>query len=1431
MKNNCSRIKTCFGRTALLALPVFCLLMSAQLTQAAVNLTTGNFTGVIVPQYCGDNGPSGAATARLPYFFRATVSGLTASTSYRYYVQMALASDVGTAQSGAGNSMYISTDGSTFTYTTNPSLSSSGNYGTFTTDASGNYTGWFCTVPTGSTRWNPGTVYPAITISGGGSSSTVTYRFALDTSVTAMELGAGSGNSTAIYGNSSGTAKDFVLLYDNKAGTGRPLACADIEDDSTTIPNVAAFYSTSVNAVNGAWGTIIPNTLANGVLRIEQRNNANTIIGFNTDNDGTWPSGAATVNPATGTTAIAIAATDDTLNGPEPTTDSTSLGFNSVTSSQMGVSWTSGNGINRIVIAKAASAPTAIPQDGTAYTGNASYGSGSSLSDGSFVVYNGSGNSFTLTGLSPSTTYYLEIFEYDGSGSTVNYLTSGTPASGNQATSASSFSALSDIIRDATFSTPTSVLYNNYQTASGLTTGNSLEVARFTLRDGGASSPDSDSAGTKLTAIGFSLANFSNLRTVALFDSSSNKLGEVTAAATVSFTGLSLTVADNSTTNFFLTATFNSSVTDHAQYQFTVTSASADPSGSTFAAPDAGGASSDTAGSANTIVVTATKLAFSPAPPSSITVGGNFAITVQAQDANGNVDLDSTASVAISKLTGTGTVSGGSAQNLVSGTLTFYMNYNTLDTFSLQAAVTDASGLTSVSSGSITTQNVIVWSTGGGSSWVSTNNWTGNVVPSALNDAQFGVNPTGSATVGINLGGAVNNGLSNEIVGAVEVTTNRTSTLRIDNSSTTTNGTLTVNGTIVNGVTNVIIRNASTKSLTISDGSTEAMNLALGNTTENIIQLDGSGAIGISNIIMSAVGASGPTPLTIAGSGSGEVDITGTANTWVGNIKVTGGEVRFTADASLGDSGNTVTVDGGRFGIASGTTVDLSDRLIYLGATAGTSISAPGSAGVLTYNGVLANKPSSTGILVKQGAGTLSLGGLNTYSGGTFVNNGTVQLTTADNRLPTGTTVYLGQADNNNLGTLDLNGFNQTIAGLNSTTLTNSGSLSGKNTVTSSSASCTLTISGSTTNAFGNGMTNNSGVITGPINLVKSGSGTQILGDTNIYTGTTWIQNGTLLVNGVISASPLNISGGTLGGSGTIGGEVTNAAGGTLAPGVWTNTAGTLLTMGGDLTLLSGSTNIMKLSLDNSTNDMLVSGGTITYGGVLTVVTNGADVSKIFTNGQKFTLFITNGTSGGYTGSFTSSNLPPLSSGLAWSNSLAADGTIEVVSNAVVSPPAPVAGFSATPTNGFAPLQVAFVNTSTGSFTNSAWSFGDGNVATNTSGANVTNTYAAAGTYAVSLTVAGLGGSNLATSNNYIVVKPQTVLGKPVIVGGTNFIFSGTNGPAGASYSILTSTNVAHALASWTPLVTNNFNSDGTYNYTNSAPTNKAGFFRLKSPP
>ena len=312
----------------------------------------------------------------------------------------------------------------------------------------------------------------------------------------------------------------------------------------------------------------------------------------------------------------------------------------------------------------------------------------------------------------------------------------------------------------------------------------------------------------------------------------------------------------------------------------------------------------------------------------------------------------------------------------------------------------------------------------------------------------------------------------------------------------------------------------------------------------------------------------------------GRFEITNEANTYTGNITITGGEVRFTSDGSIGNAANDISIDGGRFSKASdATTVTLGvGREILIGDGVNTSISSPGS-GTLIYNGVIADISGKTGRWSKQGGGILELGGASTYTGDTFINNGMVRLTTDDHRLPTGTVVSLGQATSANLGTLDLNGFNQQIAVLNSTSGT---SVAVNNNIVTSASASTLTINtaAATTHSYGDGSSENSGIITGAISLVKSGAGTQTLGDTNTYTGTTSVNEGTLIINGNQSAATGNVTvaaPATLGGVGTIGGGTT-AISGTISSGTSTATdnIGTLTfnqagAGSANLTLASGS--------------------------------------------------------------------------------------------------------------------------------------------------------------------------------------------------------------------------------------------------------------------
>ena len=460
----------------------------------------------------------------------------------------------------------------------------------------------------------------------------------------------------------------------------------------------------------------------------------------------------------------------------------------------------------------------------------------------------------------------------------------------------------------------------------------------------------------------------------------------------------------------------------------------------------------------------------------------------------------------------------------------------------------------------------------------------------------------------------------------------------------------------------------------------------------------------------------------------------------------------------------------------------------------GTAVEGPRNAGTTiwsigglntstTFAGSIIDKDSTetaTGLiaaLTKVGTGTLTLTGTNTYSGATTISGGVLQI-----------------GSGGALGTLGTNAV--TVAGGTTLTFDRSDNYTMSNNI---SGAGNLVI-------MGRGTDNYTGNYTG----FQPGSSPE-------GTGSTIVSNATLLVSGSIGNGQVNIlNGGTLGGGGIIGGAVTNQSGGTIQPGAGASTAGTVLTIS-NLTLLSGGTTIMKVSHNNHTNDQVASSG-IGYGGILTVTTNAGDAPLNF--GDSFKLF----NAGAFTGSFITTNLPSLSSGLAWSNSLAINGSVNVVQVP------PVANFTGTHTNLFVTQTVTFTDGSTGSITNWAWNFGDGNAVTNTSNASVMHAYAAAGSYTVSLIVSGAGGSSASTLSNYVVVKPKAALGGVMLAAGGGMVFSGTNGPAGVQYRILTATDVSLPLASWTPVWTNVFGADGSYNYTNTSGVNPAGFFLLVSP-
>lgn len=240
------------------------------------------------------------------------------------------------------------------------------------------------------------------------------------------------------------------------------------------------------------------------------------------------------------------------------------------------------------------------------------------------------------------------------------------------------------------------------------------------------------------------------------------------------------------------------------------------------------------------------------------------------------------------------------------------------------------------------------------------------------------------------------------------------------------------------------------------------------------------------------------------------------------------------------------------------------------------------SGGSSTFGGTIQNGVSAVKLAVV--AGTLTLTGSNAYTGGTAIENGTLELGVS-NALPTGTTLTLGL--NATSGTLDLAGFNQTVGGL----AVGSGATPASQSISNSGAVVsTLTFSGGSS-TFG-------GIIqdgVGDMALTVT-SGTLTLSGANTYTGATAINGGTLQLasTGSIASNVTVNATGTLSGTGTVNGTVTAAANGTLAPG---NAGAGTLNVVGNVTLPGSST--FSVTLDTTSSQLNVTGAVNITGSTL----------------------------------------------------------------------------------------------------------------------------------------------------------------------------------------------------------------------------------------
>lgn len=217
------------------------------------------------------------------------------------------------------------------------------------------------------------------------------------------------------------TARDLVKLlsavdgFNTKPDILNATSIATMTEPSAAFANYAKGWS--VNSANNWWHTGgLPGTAS---ILVRANSGYNFTIFVNTRIDGNRSGQFYNDLDAIGWNCInSVTSWPDWDLMDTPTVNAANLETEGVDETSVKLKWYNGDGQQRMVIARKSSAQKEFPKDGISYSYSNTINETDDIGSQNFVVYQGTGNEVTVSGLESSTDYTFRVIEFNQSTNT-----------------------------------------------------------------------------------------------------------------------------------------------------------------------------------------------------------------------------------------------------------------------------------------------------------------------------------------------------------------------------------------------------------------------------------------------------------------------------------------------------------------------------------------------------------------------------------------------------------------------------------------------------------------------------------------------------------------------------------------------------------------------------------------------------------------------------------------------------------------------------------------------------------------------------------------------------------------------------------------------------------------------------------------------------